>query len=183
MGEDQGHAAGRQPGFTYAEVGATRDTGALPPPGYRLMRVRTHVGSGEVAFRCASRALMEWRMHRAVGVEVEAGGGRAAPGVPVAVVVRLGGLRLLRAPCRIVWVVEESARVGWGYGTLPGHPVRGEEAFLVERDREGEVYLTVLAFSRPAVWYTRAAGSLGRAAQHYYARRCGRAMRRVVAAR
>ncbi|NJP68980.1 DUF1990 family protein [Streptomyces spiramenti] len=184
MGDfDDPPASEPTPGFTYAEVGATREPGRLPPPGYHLMRVRTRVGSGEDAFVTASRALMEWRLHRAVGVGIEAGRSRAALGVPVAVVVRLGPLRLLRAPCRVVWVVEEDGLAGWGYGTLPGHPVRGEESFLVERDRMGAVWLTVTAFSRPGVWYTRAAGSLGRAAQHYYARRCGRVMRRLLAPR
>ncbi|NJQ06909.1 DUF1990 family protein [Streptomyces lonarensis] len=183
MGNDERQVVESSPVLTYDEVGATRRPGDLPPPGRHLMSVRTWVGSGDDAFRFASRALMEWRMHRAVGVGVEAGHPRAAPGVPVTVVVRLGPVRLLRAPCRIVWVVEEGARAGWGYGTLPGHPVSGEESFLVELDGAGEVWLTVTAFSRPAVWYTRAAGSLGRAAQRYYARRCGRTMRRVVAAR
>jgi uncharacterized protein (UPF0548 family) len=39
----------------------------------------------------------------------------------------------LRAPCRIVYVIDEPDRRGFAYGTLPGHPERGEEAFIISR--------------------------------------------------
>ncbi|WP_103504814.1 MULTISPECIES: DUF1990 family protein [Streptomyces] len=169
-------------GFTYDEVGATRSPSTLPPDGYRLMRVSTRVGEGAADFRTASRALLEWRLHRAMGVRAETGAARAEPGVRVTVVVGAGPFRLT-APCRLIWVEEQEARTAWGYGTLPGHPVRGEESFEVTLEPDGAVRLNVTAFSRPALWYTRAAGSLGRAAQRYYARRCGRVMRRLVEGR
>ena len=53
-------------------------------------------------------------------------------------------------PCRVVYVVDEPTTAGFAYGTLPGHPERGEEAFLIQRDTSGDVDLTVTAFSRPA---------------------------------
>lgn len=65
------------------------------------------------------------------------------------VALPLGPLRVL-APCRIVYVLEEPYRRGFAYGTLPGHPERGEESFVVTRSPDGEVRFTVTAFSRPA---------------------------------
>jgi uncharacterized protein (UPF0548 family) len=54
------------------------------------------------------------------------------------------------APVRVIYVVDDPACRGFAYGTLPGHPERGEEAFLVEQEQDGSVWLTVKAFSRPA---------------------------------
>ncbi|HWH26884.1 MAG TPA: DUF1990 domain-containing protein [Pseudolysinimonas sp.] len=55
-----------------------------------------------------------------------------------------------RVPARVVYVVDEPQRRGFAYGTLPGHPERGEEAFIVERRDDDSVWLTIRAFSRPA---------------------------------
>ena len=84
------------------------------------------------------------------------------------VTVTLAGM--IKAPCRVVWTVEEYRRTGWAYGTLSGHPECGEEAFVVERTGDGTVWLSVNAFSRPAKWYSRAAGPATRGLQHAYAR-------------
>ncbi|GHF27263.1 hypothetical protein GCM10011600_30150 [Pseudolysinimonas yzui] len=56
----------------------------------------------------------------------------------------------LRAPVRIVYVIDEPTRRGFAYGTLPGHPESGEEAFIVEQREDESVWLTIRAFSRPA---------------------------------
>ncbi|MEU3349692.1 DUF1990 domain-containing protein [Streptomyces sp. NPDC006700] len=162
--------------FTYEEVGATREQGHCPP-GFHPLRVRTRIGEGGEVFRRASEAVMTWEMHRALGVGIEASAERAAPGTEVT--VSLAGV--LRAPCRVVWTAEETRLTGWAYGTLPGHPECGEEAFLVNRTGDGTVWLTVTAFSRAAKWYTRAAGPFTRAFQHTYAHRCGTTLRRLCA--
>lgn len=160
--------------FTYPEVGATR---ALDlPAGYRTLRIRSLVGHGHDAMRAATDAVMEWRMHRAIPVGIDASGPRAAPGVDVTVSLA----HLIFAPCRIVWSEETERRAGWAYGTLEGHPECGEESFVVLRDDEDDIWLTVTAFSRPAAWYTRAAGPLVPCLQRAYARRCGRVLARLV---
>ncbi|MFC5501873.1 DUF1990 family protein [Lysinimonas soli] len=55
-----------------------------------------------------------------------------------------------KIPARVVYVIDEPDRKGFAYGTLPGHPERGEEAFVVERRADDSVWLVIRAFSRPA---------------------------------
>ncbi|MGX4689736.1 DUF1990 family protein [Streptomyces sp. JNUCC 63] len=160
--------------FTYEEVGATREQG-LCPPGFHPLHVRTRIGEGEEVFRRASEAVLTWEMHRALGVGIDTSAERATAGVDVTVSVA----GVVKAPCRVVWTVEEGRRVGWAYGSLPGHPECGEEAFVVDRTGDGTVWLTVSGFSRPAKWYARAAGPAARGFQHAYARRCGVVLRRL----
>ncbi|MEV0911570.1 DUF1990 family protein [Streptomyces hokutonensis] len=162
--------------FTYDDVGATRERGFCPP-GFHPLFVRTRIGEGEKVFRRASDALLTWELHREMGVGIEAGADKAAPGVDVT--VTLAGL--IKGPCRIVWTVEEHRRSGWAYGTLPGHPESGEEAFVVDRTGDGTVWLTVSAFSRAAKWYTRLGGPATRGLQHAYARRIGSTLRQMCA--
>jgi uncharacterized protein (UPF0548 family) len=171
-------------GFSYPEVGAT-DRGGRLPAGYAQLRYRARLGSGREVFAAAGEAVLTWRMHRAVGVGVTPTADRAAPGVDVRILLglRLGGVPLgVTAPCRVVWTAEEPTRLGFGYGSLPGHPECGEEAFLVELAPDGQVWFTVTAFSRPARWFTRAAGPLIPPFQHLYARRCAHVLRRLASA-
>jgi uncharacterized protein (UPF0548 family) len=162
--------------FTYEEVGATREQGHCPP-GFQPLHMRTRIGEGEEVFRRAAEAVLTWELHRAAGVRIDTAAERATPGSDVT--VTLAGL--IKAPCRVVWTVEEPRRAGWAYGTLPGHPQSGEESFVVDRTGDGTVWLTITAFSRPAKWYTKAGGAATRGFQHAYARRCGTALRRLCA--
>lgn len=73
----------------------------------------------------------------------------------------------VRVPCRVVYVTDEPARRGFAYGTLPGHPESGEEAFVIDRRRDGTVTFTITAFSRPATLLARMAGPIGRAIQDH----------------
>ncbi len=56
----------------------------------------------------------------------------------------------VKAPIRVVYVVDEPQRRGFGYGTLHGHPESGEEAFLVELREDGTVWFVLRSFSKPA---------------------------------
>jgi uncharacterized protein (UPF0548 family) len=164
-------------GLTYHEVGATQD-GPLPT-GYHHLTHRTFLGRD--VLRVAGDAVLSWRMHEAAGVRMRASAARAAPGVTVSSEVGLGPVRLV-APCRVVWAVDDDEHAGFGYGTLPGHPERGEEAFVASLAPDGGVWFTATAFSRPAKWYTRVAGPAVPVFQRAYARRLGRALRRLCAA-
>lgn len=165
--------------FTYTEVGATR-SGTLPA-GYHHVRRRHRIGVGRAAFEAVADGLMTWQVLLGSGLRVDAAAPRAQVGVNVTTGLGLGPIRL-RIPCRVVWTVDDAHQVGFGYGTLPGHPEHGEEAFLVEIDRTEDVWFTVTAFSRPATWYTRLAGPLARLGQSAVTSRYVSAARRLAAA-
>nr|WP_189336565.1 DUF1990 domain-containing protein [Actinoplanes ianthinogenes] len=157
---------------TYPEIGRTR--GGPLPDGYRHLRYRTRLGTGPRVFAAAGEAVLTFRMHRATGAGVRADASRAEPGTRVTI-----GAGPVTAPCEVVWVAQEEQKIGFGYGTLPGHPARGEEAFVVEIDRQDRVWFTVTAFSRPAGALMRLAGPAAVLVQHLYARRCGQVLRRL----
>ncbi|GAP55733.1 conserved hypothetical protein, partial [Arthrobacter sp. Hiyo6] len=50
---------------------------------------------------------------------------------------------------------------------LPGHPIRGEEAFEVRIDAEGEVTLAITAFGVPSNWFYALGGAVTRRAQRF----------------
>jgi uncharacterized protein (UPF0548 family) len=162
----------REAAFTYPEVGATADS---PPAGYGAF-TRTHTLS-DAEFDHAGALLMAWQAHERAGLRVAASSKRAEAGGVV--VMRLGiGRVSIRIPCRVVYVIDEPNRIGFAYGTLPGHPVAGEELFLVQRNGDGRVTFTVSAFSRPANTLTRVAGPVTRWAQSQMMDRYPRALNR-----
>jgi len=77
------------------------------------------------------------------------------------------------APARVVYVIDEPRRKGFAYGTLPGHPESGEEAFIVELDDDGSVWLRLRAFSRPASLFWWLGYPVLRIVQEFYTRRYG----------
>ena len=161
---------------TYSSVGATR-TDDLPA-GYRHIRGVYPMGDG-ASFGRAAEALLTWRMHAALGLRPSATAPRAAPGVVVVSHLGIGPLAL-SAPCRVVWTVEEERRAGFGYGTLPGHPESGEEAFLLEVTGDGSLTFTVSSFTRPGRWYTRVAWPLVLPVQRFFTARYATVLRRLA---
>ncbi|WP_205325112.1 DUF1990 family protein [Glycomyces sp. YM15] len=136
----------------YPEAGATR-TGTLPP-GYRHLE-RTAVLDATLPE--AADLLMTWGLHERCGLRPEASAERAAPGVEV--VLRFAGV--LHIPCQVVWADETPDRVGFGYGSMPGHPETGEAAFLLEA-ADGRVRFTVRSFSRAGTVAARLGGPVAR---------------------
>lgn len=148
-------------GLTYPEVGAT--AGELPP-GYHHVRRSAPLGQGVEVFRRASTALMNWDMHRTVGLTIDAASRPVELGADVCLGWSVGPVRLA-VPCRVVRVVDDVDTRGFAYGTLPGHPERGEESFLVHLDHTGAVTLEIRAFSRPDRWWSRLAAPAARVVQ------------------
>lgn len=133
---------------TYSELGAT--AGPLPD-GYHHVRKSAVIGHGRARFDEAAATVMRWGMLRGAGVRVEATTEVAAVGSEVLV-----GIGPVRAPCRVVYVIDEADRRGFAYGTLPGHPESGEEMFAVRYDPvSDDVYAEVVAFSRHGTWWSR----------------------------
>lgn len=157
---------------TYAEVGAT--SGELPA-GYHHVRRSAVLGRGPDVFARTAEALMTWEVQRRSGLRVRCDAPRAAVGVRMASGVGVGPLRLW-APCEVVAVVDEPRRRGFVYGTLPGHPACGEEAFTVVREPDDRVVLHIVAFSRPANRFFALGSPVSRLVQAIITRRYLRAL-------
>jgi uncharacterized protein (UPF0548 family) len=156
--------------LTYPEVGATA-SGDLPP-GYNHLRIEAQIGTGRACFEQAADSVMHWGMQRGAGLGVRA----SSEAVDVSTVV-LVRLVVLRAPARVVYVIDEPDLRGFAYGTLPGHPECGEERFAVRFDpATSAVFAEVSSFSRPATWWGKAAGPVVLIAQRLIAKRYLRAV-------
>jgi uncharacterized protein (UPF0548 family) len=155
--------------LTYSEVGAT--AGPLPA-GYHHVQKSAVIGRGRSRFEDAADKGMRWGMLRGAGLRVEATTEVVAVGSEV--IVHLGPVR---APCRVVYIVDESDRRGFAYGTLPGHAESGEERFVVRYNPPtDEVYADVLAFSRHATWWSRLGSPVTSVAQRVVTARYLRAL-------
>lgn len=80
------------------------------------------------------------------------------------------------APVRVVYVLDDPTRIGFGYGSLHGHPVSGEESFVVELREDNSVWLTIRAFSRPANGFYRLIAPVLRQQQARFMKRYLRAL-------
>ncbi|MBU2665411.1 DUF1990 domain-containing protein [Actinoplanes bogorensis] len=159
--------------LTYAEVGATRDE--RMPAGYAHVVRDERIAHGRAAFERAADGLFAWRMHRIAGMRPVGELPRPAEGAEAR--LRFYGMTI---PCRVVYVVDEPDRRGFAYGTLPGHPEAGEEAFLVRLDADGSVRFEIRAFSRPATLLTRLGGPVAKLVQRYATGRYMKAMRELA---
>ncbi len=162
----------RRAEFTYSEVGLT--AGVLPP-GYRHLHRTRLIGAGPEVFAEAASNLLHWQAHLRAGLRVSPSSATAKPGTVVLLGLGAGPVQIT-VPCRVVYVLDGPGRQGFAYGTLPGHPERGEQAFIIERHHDGVVSFTVIAFSMPATRLARAAGPVGQAIQRHIIRRFLRAL-------
>lgn len=115
--------------------------------GFRRSEVTAVIGTGEECWRRASTDVLQWAVKTRSGFTVE----DARPvreGRPLEVKARILGITVIE-PVEVVAVVDTSERVGFSYRTRPGHPVDGEEAFIVHRDGDA-VRLTIRSLTRPA---------------------------------
>jgi uncharacterized protein (UPF0548 family) len=149
--------------LTYREVGAT--AGDLPA-GYHQLARSVPIGHGQQDFARGGEAVCGWQVQLGAGLQVAASARIAVPGAVVILGLGIGSFRL-RAPCRVVYVVDEPRRRGFAYGTLAGHPESGEEAFVVEHHDDDTVSFKVTAFSRPATRLAKIAGPVGAVVQSH----------------
>jgi len=161
--------------LTYAELGATA---GILPPGYRHLRRSAVLGPGDELFQRASEAVLDWQIQERSGIRVEGGHRPLSVGDEVRLRIGVGRWRLV-APARVVRIIDEPDARGFAYGTLPGHPERGEESFVVRRRADGAIQLEIVAFSRPARWYSRLGAPLTRLAQRWMTGRYLVALRRT----
>lgn len=153
--------------LTYAHVGAT--AGAMPA-GWHHVRVARVIGHGREAFERAADALLAGEVQRRAGARIALAPAPIREGTGVRMLLRLGPLSF-RAPALVVWAERTATRCGFAYGTLPGHPERGEERFDLELTASGAVVFRITAFSKPGRWFTRLGAPVARLVQHWMTRR------------
>lgn len=141
--------------LTYPDIGLTRElltNGEASregwPSGYRRVFERVLVGHGSESFQRLSAGILAWEIQEKAGLRPRSES-QAVLGASVVCSFGIGPIRL-PVPCEVVWSEQDERIGGFGYGTLPGHPARGEEAFVAELTDDGEVWFSVLAFSKPA---------------------------------
>ena len=114
---------------------------------YRRSEVSAVVGSGDAVWQRAAGDVLRWRVKTASGFAVDPLR-PVSQGDRVAVTARVLGVTVIE-PVEVVTVVQEHDRVGFAYRTMPGHPVSGEEAFIVHRQGD-EIRLTIRSLTRAA---------------------------------
>ncbi|MGH3545523.1 MAG: DUF1990 family protein [Mycobacteriales bacterium] len=160
--------------LSYAEPGMTQRTDS--PRGFRRTLLRQRIGNGEATFRQAHEALATGQMHRSAGLGLFPLDLRLSNGAEFVSYITVGPLAIV-SPCRVVAVLDEPLRAGVTYGTLPGHPLCGEEEFSIELESGGTVWLNVHAISKPGTFYARLGAPFIWRAQSNYAHRYAVALR------
>ncbi|MHA7290601.1 DUF1990 family protein [Arthrobacter sp. MDT3-24] len=92
--------------------------------------------------------MLRWKVKTASGFDVDSTSPVSA-GDRVVVTARALGFTVVE-PVEVVTVVQEPGRSGFSYRTLPGHPVDGEEAFIVHRRGE--------CFTQSSWWHSESCG-------------------------
>ncbi len=120
-------------------------------PGFRRAEVSTRIGRGDATWARATRDVLSWSVKTRSGFLVDSPGPVAVGDRPV---IRARALGIsVTEPVEVVAVVNEPTRVGFAYRTLPGHPVLGEEAFIVSREDTSEaagITFTARSLTAPA---------------------------------
>jgi uncharacterized protein (UPF0548 family) len=167
--------------LSYAAVGLTEpgeQVWARHPAGYRRYERTVGVGHGQRRWEVVTGAVMDWQIKTRSGFAVVpvASGTRVREGADYRLVAKFGPLTV-REPVRVVAVVDRPQRCGFAYGTLEGHPVSGEEAFIVHRTPDGAIWLTLRSLTRSSRGGWRYGFPFLLVAQRYYRRRYLRALR------
>jgi uncharacterized protein (UPF0548 family) len=167
--------------LNYAQVGATRpgeQTWHEEASGYRRYERTVRIGRGSAQWKIVTSQVLAWEVKTRSGFTVKSVTGesvRVQLGSDYVLTAALGPFRL-REPVRVVATVEQSDRCGFAYGTLEGHPVSGEEAFIVHHDADAVIWLTLRSLTRPARGRWRLAFPLILLAQRWYRWRYRRAL-------
>jgi len=162
------------PTSNFAHAGITRSHPLVVPDGYHLVERRTLLGSGHRVHDRALRTISRWGTKTRAGFRVRPSVDRVREGAYFLVTIGLGPFSI-REPVQVSWVDA----AGFGYGTLAGHPLSGEEAFLVEQDDADLVWFVNRSVSRPASRGWQLLSPFLSLAQGYFVRRYGRVMRRA----
>jgi len=129
--------------LSYSEVGATKGN---PPAGYNFDTYSLKIGEGQKDFELAVEGFKAWKSHNGGGlhaypIEMEFVAGNSATfGYVVGPVVIL-------IPDRIVFAEQTDTKFECAYGSIVGHPEKGEEVFRIQLNDDGEVVMEIECFS------------------------------------
>jgi uncharacterized protein (UPF0548 family) len=152
----------------------------LIPTGYKRDHTRTEIGRGLRAFEAAKLALRQWQQFDLGWVRIANPSAAIERDQVVAVEARTFALWSVNFS-RILYVIDEDDRFGFGYGTTAMHVERGEERFLLEfYPVSGAVEYDLLAVSEPAHWLARLAYPFTRSRQKKFALDSHRLMRQIA---
>lgn len=160
--------------YTYAAIKQTAHE--TPVLHYDNDQLRVKIGHGEATFQKAKIAIQSWQMFPRSWTRIFPANAPIQEGTTIAMNARFAGM-WWRNSCRIVYVMDESNRFGFAYGTLPGHVESGEELFLVSKDANEEVWYEIKAFSKPRHWIAKLGYPLIRLLQARFRRDSARQMR------
>ena len=150
------------------ERGMTRRPLVDVPAGLRAAETSIAVPSS--ARPAVAALISSWEFKRRAGFETPSGA--PAPEAEGILATRLLGIRFAE-PVRVVWADAS----GFGYETRPGHPLYGEESFVLD----GGVF-TARSVSRPANAFWRLGTPALRMLQRSVFRRYIRIVRAQIAA-
>ena len=100
--------------------------------GFRRWQKTIVLGRGDDVWRWAAAEVLRWGVKTRSGFSVTPATVVTQGSRPI-ILAHPFGLSV-REPVEVVEVIDTSDRVGFAYRTLAGHPVSGEEAFVVPRD-------------------------------------------------
>lgn len=123
----------------------------------------------DVRWEQAKDALACWGAHKSAGVRIRP----SSPpfvGQTVALAIRLAIVHTLAA-CRVTATVDTDNEFGFTYATLPVHPAKGEESFVLHRSMDGSVTFVIRATSRASDLLARLGGPATRLVQRRIAKR------------
>ena len=133
---------------------------------WRVFNVSKTVLIDDQTFVEIGKRLLNWEVHEASGVHVEAPAGPAH--LNQHITLKYGPTS---SPCIVVDATVTDDQVSLVYGTTAGHIETGEEAFVITRDGSGLATARVGAFSKHAWFAARMASPVAHRLQEMITRR------------
>ena len=165
---------------SYGMIGITLKPDMLryTPKGFWASEEQARLGTGRDRFELAREQLWQWQVHLNAGLVVqdvvpgdqdgyrgitdvesshdeneelftEQGFSWVAPGARITQQTVVLGVPIA-LPNRVVSVINEQDRAGYVLGTLPGSPLTGEQAFLLDYRADESVWFTVRQLAQVA---------------------------------
>ena len=127
----------------------------------------------------AKKAMADWAMFPDGWARIYYQNPIFTEGDIVVMCARVFGIWWLNA-ARILYVTDDEHHYGFAYGTLPNHVESGEELFQISMDEQGDVYFSLIAFSRPRFWPVRLTYPLSRIFQKKFIKDSLQKMKKVT---